>query len=272
MATHTDEARRQAAEEQAGLWLERMERTLKPDEVPALRAWLKHRLHRELIVDRCRLWHGPEALALLGQLVSVPPPASRERSVYGRMTLAIVLGMSALAISTALIAGSRLWANSDADQNPLRTEASYRTAVGEYRHVRLPDGSSMTLSTATHVLVSYGPHSRDITLLRGEASFDVIAEAARTLRIHTAVRQLEVGPVRSRLSVRKRANDQLDILVEEGQVTALDSRRAPLTPAQLRSRPSLGAYTFNRLEGGVLGPGWQVINQLSPSDIEKRLD
>lgn len=50
------EAKRARAVEEAAMWLEKLERTLRPTESAQLREWLKVRLHREVIVERCKLW------------------------------------------------------------------------------------------------------------------------------------------------------------------------------------------------------------------------
>lgn len=60
---------------------------------------------------------------------------------------------------------------------PLRLEADSRTAVGETRHVALPDGSVAELNTDSAIAVDFGADgARRVRLLRGEAAFDVVKD------------------------------------------------------------------------------------------------
>ena len=78
--------------EEAARWLEKIERTISREEAQALRAWLKGPGHRDTIIDRCKRWHGPEILAVLGELIPVEKLADRVEKHYGRMVLGIFLG------------------------------------------------------------------------------------------------------------------------------------------------------------------------------------
>jgi hypothetical protein len=46
--------------EEASVWLGRLGRGLRPEEAPALRDWLKDRIHRAVILDTARLWHSAD--------------------------------------------------------------------------------------------------------------------------------------------------------------------------------------------------------------------
>jgi transmembrane sensor len=271
-ARQSDAERNRCAAEQAALWLERLERTLKDGESALLREWLEVALHRELILERCRLWHGPEILAVLAQVIVVDIPAARDRRHYGRLALAIFLAGWGLAASTMLIAASRLWTETGTASNPWRAEETYRTPAGARIEVKLPDGGTMTLNTATHVLVSYGPHARDVTLIRGEASFDVIEDAARPFRLSAGARRFEVASQGAHFNLSRQTMENAELTVIEGQVKALASgTRAPMTPAQLRARLDHGERTFSQFEGGIIGPGWYSARALSSTEVQQRL-
>src|SRR3954465_12749644 len=98
-----DPAQEAVIAEQASIWLEKIERTLSPEEGQALRRWLKaSSVHRDLLIDRCKRWHGPEILAVLGELVSVEHLSDRIEKHYGRMVLAIVMGISGISLATVV--------------------------------------------------------------------------------------------------------------------------------------------------------------------------
>jgi transmembrane sensor len=257
--------------EQAAHWLEAIERTLRPAESTALREWLKVSAHRDAIVSRCKLWHGPEVLAVLGELVPVDSMSERVERQYGRLVLAMFLGVSGIGFATVVIAVSKILPGSDSNGNPLRAEANVQTAADTHRVIRLPDGGTMRLGGGTQVLVSYGPHARDITMLRGEATFDVIEDAERAFRVHVSPRQFVVEHA-AHFAVRRLEPELIQLTVATGEVIAPQSRRrTPLPPALIRSRVDSGEHTFVATEGGTLGVGWQVVEKLSPQEVTARL-
>lgn len=269
MARESDDNRRRHAAEEASLWLGRLERILKPNEGALFREWLKEPVHREVILSRCKLWHGPEILAVLLQLIpDIPPtrPWSRgRRFVWGILFAAAVLGFSMLFLTD-------FTPSSKAQLNSLRAQQMYQTPIGIRRRVGLPDGSTMILNTASHVLISYGLHSRDVTLVKGEASFNVIQDPSRPFIVSAGIRQFTTGRRPSRFNLRLINMEKAALTVMEGQVLALRSSfSAPLTPKQLRAQPTYGEHIFNSMEGGNLEAGWNFTVKFTATEIRQRL-
>jgi len=65
----------------------------------------------------------------------------------------------------------------------VRLQADYLTATAELQTVELIDGSSVTLAGASAIAVSFNDNERQVTLLQGEAFFDVKHDAARAFRV-----------------------------------------------------------------------------------------
>lgn len=61
----------------------------------------------------------------------------------------------------------------------------HRTAVGEQREIKLADGSTIMLNTATVIDVDYSADERRVTLLDGQASFDVARDPERAFVVDT---------------------------------------------------------------------------------------
>jgi transmembrane sensor len=59
----------------------------------------------------------------------------------------------------------------------------YRTAAGERRTVTLDDGSTVTLDSQSELRVRYTPNTRDLTLSRGQARFDVAHDVERPFSV-----------------------------------------------------------------------------------------
>lgn len=57
--------------------------------------------------------------------------------------------------------------------------ADYQTALGERRTLALSDGSRLTLDSNSEVRVAYSRDERDLTLIRGQARFEVVHDASR---------------------------------------------------------------------------------------------
>src|SRR5580704_378072 len=79
---------------EAAVWLARLERGLLPQEGSSLRDWLRQPAHREAIVDAAKLWHGPDIIAVLAELVPVgfgnaPPPRAKRRLHPVKVLIAI---------------------------------------------------------------------------------------------------------------------------------------------------------------------------------------
>lgn len=107
------------------------------------------------------------------QLLAIP----RRIDVRQRMRSALRSRLSAVAavLAVAAVAWFGLLRDDTLD---------YRTAVGEQRVVKLPDGSIVTLNTRSRIKVRLEPRERSIELLNGEALFDVAHDAQRPFRVY----------------------------------------------------------------------------------------
>ncbi len=97
----------------------------------------------------------------------------------------------------------------------LNWRADYQTATGTRDEITLPDGSRMTLNTASAVAVDFEGSKRSVTLLRGEAYFDVVADPSRPFTVAAAFSEVEVKG--TAFSVRTDA-ERDTVLLERGIV------------------------------------------------------
>jgi len=89
------------------------------------------------------------------------------------------------------------------------------TAKGERRNVTLADKSVAYLNADTQVSVSYSPGERKLTLLRGEAIFQVAKDKSRPFRVITGTAM--VTAVGTRFGV-DRLGEAVEVRVYEGTV------------------------------------------------------
>lgn len=110
-------------------------------------------------------------------------PLRRRPAGAPRRGVLIGLGVAAAAAIVALAVTPRLMAP---------TYADYATRLGETREVALADGSRLTLGGATTLRVRLGRQQRDVTLVDGEASFDVAHLENRPFVVAVGTRQVRV--------------------------------------------------------------------------------
>ncbi|WP_411033688.1 FecR family protein [Shinella sp. BYT-45] len=94
-------------------------------------------------------------------------------------------------------------------------QADYVTATGVRDEITLPDGSRMTLNTASAVSVDFEGTKRSIALLQGEAYFDVAHDPARPFTVAAAFSEVEVKG--TAFSVRT-DSDADTVVLERGHV------------------------------------------------------
>src|SRR5262249_27359208 len=78
----------------------------------------------------------------------------------------------------------------------VRLEADYLTSTAELRTIELADGSTVALAGASAIAVSFTGGGRQVTLVEGEAFFNVKADATRPFEVvASSVRTTVVGTI-----------------------------------------------------------------------------
>lgn len=203
-------------EEEAYAWVVRLssdQRTRRDEQ--RFNQWLEeHQGNPAAFEEGLALWdelgslrHSGEAHAALGHLYDAGAPADNDRhrwstsrrALLGGGIAALAAAVSGIVVVPKLLSGS----------------ASYRTAKGEQRRVALSDGTTMVLDTATRVEVAMKDDERLITLVSGQAFFDVARDPSRPFRVfagHDEIRALGTA-----FQVRYEEG-QARVILEEGKV------------------------------------------------------
>lgn len=115
----------------------------------------------------------------------------------------------------------------------LNWRADYQTAAGAREEIMLPDGSRMTLNTASAVSLDFEGQKRSVTLLQGEAYFDVVSDPSRPFTVAAAFSEVEVKG--TAFAVRIDA-DRDTVVLERGLVDvallAAPDDRAAMQPGE----------------------------------------
>jgi transmembrane sensor len=162
--------------------------------------WLEAHPDNAIAFDEMsRLW---ERLAVVKHL---PLPIPQDRSGWPRWALA------PLALAACLVLAVTL-------SIVFTRPESHVTQVGEQQQVVLEDGSLLTLNTDTHVDVRFTDERRWLSLYRGEAYFEVVANPARPFVVITP--HGRVAAVGTAFGVRL-LDDRSRVIVGDGQVAVL---------------------------------------------------
>ncbi len=137
----------------------------------------------------------------------VPPAVAKRRSMRW---VALAAGLAALAV-TGL-------------SDPVQVYfADHSTAVGERTRVDLEDGSQVWLNSATALSVHYSAGRREISLLKGEALFEVSKDPARPFVVQAAGGSVQAVGTRFDVDLQ---NQRVRVGVTEGEVKVSSAGQA----------------------------------------------
>ena len=232
----TDRMSRETIEDEAGLWLAKIDgRQLEPEEARELLAWMRRSdYHRDYLVSLARQW---DAMAALNKLATLFPLSenelagdnSSETRKANSFSQWLPQWQPVVALSLVLVTVVMVW------QSPLLFDAfqsrhTYSTAVGETGRYLLSDGSTLTMNTNSLVTVDYTDTQRKVTLTKGEANFDVAKNPHKPFMVYAGSGVVQA--VGTAFNVRYLASEGVDVIVTEGRVSVVrQSADAPDLPA-----------------------------------------
>jgi len=235
-------------EEEASLWLSRMDRGLEASARAELELWAAaDPRHARALADMAALWDDMDLMRELSGLLELPrrgrAPRRRRAWFWVGAGLALPAALAAVvmtlmprnAISPASDTASPLARATEPARPPGTSSAtapapmsaqgggvsadprpSYQTAVGEQRTETLPDGSLIKLNTATRVAIEYESAERRVEILRGEAHFEVQHDGARPFIVVAGGRRIRA--VGTAFNVRLENDGRLAVTVTEGRI------------------------------------------------------
>jgi transmembrane sensor len=270
----------------ASIWLARINRGLRPEEVAELRTWLKVAKHRPVVLDMARLYHGPEVVAVLSELFPTGPEPMQSEAIKDFAQAALIVGFIA-GLAFIAVTGRQPWSNirgqwdvrnhhtcaAPTSETVTGTRGMYSTAVGGRRELTLPDHSTVTLNTNTCMGVAFAPNARTILLPYGEATFHVTPDAQKPFRVRAGQNRL-FEAVGTDFNVRVLSADHVELTVTEGNVKVLYRQDALVeTPAELRLRDhrTFDDTTVSALQTALVEPGMQFVRKLEANDLHALL-
>ena len=224
-------------------------------------AWLdEHPQHRDEFQLLQGLWTAADLVpAKRLQALCETPPTHRRRSLLVRY--AVAAGVAAVALGLGLFSGLN---------HPATYTAAFSTALGERRHVALPDGSVIDLNSRSRVQVRYEKDRRGIELTEGEAMFSVEHDSSRPFVVEAGSGKVTVTG--TRFDVRRDLNETR-VAVEQGtvKVQGQGPDAVSLTAGlgtQINAQGQVAAaYAVNPAELTAWRSGKLVFNNASLSEV-----
>lgn len=159
--------------------------------------------------DLSDLENDPALAALRADALSEGQPRRFDRRALGLAAASLV------AVAGGAVLATRLFGNGDKPPATAADEPVFTTAVGERSTFRLADNSVVTLSTDSAVRVNHWGRERRLTLLRGQAFFQVAKDPSRPFIVTASDKQ--VTAVGTAFDVRLDPG-KLSVTLVEGRV------------------------------------------------------
>jgi len=213
-----------------------------PADYAAFRAWLERdRAHAAAYRD-CEQLMGDLSLVPIAEgarSTPAPKPAARtdRRAIAGGL-------LAAACAMFAVFAGA----------GSLLPERAIRTEISEIRKITLPDGSHVTLGAKSSVATEFTDALRIVTLIEGEAYFDVEKDPSRPFYVKAGDRLVRV--VGTEFNVRA-DGERVSVSVAEGVVQVLRGDNPVATEERLPV-----------LEKSVLRAGARIETEVGSPEVE----
>lgn len=239
----TDRETADTIDDAAADWAAKLDRGLGDVEQNALDDWLSADVRRIGALARARaIWsHAEMGLARQDEPAA---PVRREAPASFTRRRMIVGGIAAAAAGVAAIP-------------LLRGGSTLSSGIGEVRKIGLEDGSTVTLGADTRIRYAFGAAQRLVTLLGGEAFFEVAQDPARPFVV--VAEQLTMRAVSAAFGVRMLDSLPLAVLVAQGRLR-VDGRMPMILDANMQAS----------LVGPAAGGAMRVV-RLEPEALQRSL-
>lgn len=210
-----------AIQEQASLWISRIDRGLTSQEKQELVTWGNlSEQHKASLLELATLWDDLSALNELSGLFPLRTKEPQQRYLFAEKTRWAVAASLVLCMLFSVSWVMNTMQIQSTDGTSMTYTADAKTSIGQQKPVSLPDGSVIHLNTDSRVAVEYTQSARRISLLKGEAHFDVAHDTSRPFIVEAG--NNTVTAVGTAFNVQLMNNNSFELLVTEGKVLVKD--------------------------------------------------
>lgn len=237
-------------QEQACLWISKLDRELSSEEKVQLGDWLEQTpKHREALLEMAEFWDDLTALNQLSTLFPLEQTMANRHKNWGALAIAASFALVSLVSANLLFNGELFSFNGQVQQ---ANTNSFTTEVGEQANFMLPDGTKIHLNTDSVVNIAYTTTHRQLSLVKGEASFDVAKDKLRPFTVTAGSQSFTaLGTV---FNVQKNNESAMELVVTEGRVLITKAEQPLETITQL-----IGKEQAQLLPGTLVTSGEKAI-------------
>ena len=267
----------QQSEDEASVWIAKLDRGLSSAETKALSLWMDQSESNETtLLAMAELWDNMGALSRLAEVFPhaslQPAQPSPRRPAFGFGLASVIYATIALVAVASLLTVGYL-GNSRFETSDLVDARVYETAVGGLSTFELTDGSRITLNTNSRIEVDFRLSSRAIRLDYGEIHIDVAHDPDRPLVITAGQRMIQA--IGTAFTVKLLDPNQVELLVAEGKVevgivSAPQLERIQLRSAQELPRPT-GILYVEEGERLLMSASGEELERLEDAEIADQL-
>lgn len=221
-------------QEQACMWVSRIDRGLCETEKQDLTVWVGDKeQHRTILFEMAALWDDLSVMHELSDLFPLAEKSPAPKKTGNRVTL-LSMAASVAFISAVLLTWMLTSPQQAVPETIVQTKLVYQTGIGEQKTITLDDGSLLSLNTSSIVEVEFTSENRDIIISRGEAHFEVAPDATRPFVVTAG--NNKVIAIGTAFNVQLLKDERFELLVTEGKVLVSEiSQPMPQNISQLKS-------------------------------------
>lgn len=207
-STFTDD---KAIKQIAARWASKMAAGMPAEEKQQLVAWINaDKAHHKAIT---KITHKHNNTFMLDELSGVFPLEKERKLKPYHISYSILLICLIAAVLTSI---SIIISGDKKEPTHPTYSQSFKTVIGEQATYALPDGSKIKLNTNSFVKVDYSDRHRSLTLLNGEANFNVAQNVDRPFTVNVGEQAFTaLGTV---FNIYKENNEDMKVIVSQGQV------------------------------------------------------
>lgn len=265
-----------SVQEQANLWITRLDKGLSSVEKQQLVAWINQdKSHYTALRRMSSLWGNISTQHELNGLFDTKQDKKPATDYLMKSCLAASIFSVALLTANLFNDVNKLWQTPTPSSAQQLAYQTFSTQFGQQKQITLTDGSSVILNTNTVIEVAYSDLQRKITLLRGEAKFDVAKDRNRPFTVISG--QNSFTALGTIYNVQRDNSVNMELLVKEGRVL-VSKANTPRTALLAAIRNSQTVATVNSNNMVSAGEKLAIVDDrtttkqaLSIPDIEKEL-
>jgi transmembrane sensor len=266
-----------SVQEQANLWITRLDNGLSSVEKQQLVAWINQdKSHYFALRSMSSLWRDISMRHELNGLFDAKQDKKLGSDYLMKGCLAAsIFSVAILVLSLATDINS-LWQDPAKPHYQPLAYQTFSTHLGQQKQITLTDGSSIKLNTNTIIEVAYSNLQRKITLIRGEAKFDVAKDKSRPFTVISGRNSFTaLGTI---YNVQRDNSHDVELLVKEGRVLVSKANTSRAKLLEAINTPQAQTNTNNTNNIVTAGEKLSIIERnliskkaLSIPDIEKEL-